>query len=235
MSKLEQLRQEVYEANMELVEKNLVISTWGNVSGFDEESGIMLIKPSGVPYSQLKPEQLVPVDLDGHVVSGDYVPSSDTKTHIELYKKFKDKGIKGIVHTHSKFATAWAQLGMDLPCYGTTHCDYFYGNIPCTRLMTTEEIEEDYEKNTGKVILELFEERDCVEMQAVLIHSHGPFTWGKTPHDAVMHSQVLEYVANMAIVDHLMTGGTLPLIEKNLKMKHYNRKFGPNAYYGQKK
>lgn len=235
MSSLERLRQEVYEANMELVEKDLVISTWGNVSGYDEESGLMLIKPSGVPYKDLRPEQLVPVNLEGEVVSGDYIPSTDTKTHMELYRKFKDRGIRGIVHTHSQFATAWAQLGKDIPCYGTTHCDYFYGDIPCTRLMTTSEIEEDYETNTGKVILERFEDRDCIEMMAVLVHSHAPFTWGKTPHDAVVHSQVLEYVAKMAIVNTLMTQGNCPPIEENIKRKHYNRKFGANAYYGQKK
>ena len=162
---LEALKKEVYEANMELVEKQLVISTWGNVSGYDEESGLMVIKPSGVPYKELRPDQMVPVDLNGNVVDSDYVPSTDTDTHIELYKAFKDQGIRGIVHTHSQFATMWAQMGKNIPCYGTTHCDYFFGDIPCTRLMTTEEIEEAYEKNTGKVILEEFEKRNCVEMQ----------------------------------------------------------------------
>lgn len=233
--KLEALKQEVYEANMELVEKKLVISTWGNVSGYDAERELMIIKPSGVPYSELRPYQMVPVDMSGNVVDSKYVPSTDTATHLELYKKFQEQGIKGIVHTHSQYATMWAQMGENIPCYGTTHCDYFYGEIPCTRLMTTEEIEEDYEKNTGKVILEEFEKRNCVEMQAVLVHSHAPFTWGKTPHDAVLHAQVLEYISKMAIFDYIATQGKCPLIKDNIKMKHYNRKFGPNAYYGQPK
>lgn len=232
---LEAFKKEVYEANMELVEKQLVISTWGNVSGYDEESGLMVIKPSGVPYNELRPEQMVPVDLNGNVVDSDYIPSTDTDTHIELYKAFKDQGIRGVVHTHSQFATMWAQMGKNIPCYGTTHCDYFFGDIPCTRLMTTEEIEEAYEKNTGKVILEEFQNRNCVEMQAVLVHSHAPFTWGKTPHAAVLHAQVLEYVSKMAIFDEIATSGKCELIKDNIKMKHYNRKFGPNAYYGQHK
>ena len=148
---LEALKKEVYEANMELVEKQLVISTWGNVSGYDEESGLMVIKPSGVPYKELRPDQMVPVDLNGNVVDSDYVPSTDTDTHIELYKAFKDQGIRGIVHTHSQFATMWAQMGKNIPCYGTTHCDYFFGDIPCTRLMTTEEIEKYRKSNSGGV------------------------------------------------------------------------------------
>mgnify|MGYP005768537083 FL=1 len=232
---LEALKKEVYEANMELVEKKLVISTWGNVSGFDEERQLMVIKPSGVPYGELRPEQMVPVDMNGNVVDSTYVPSTDTDTHIELYKAFHDKGIHGIVHTHSQYATMWAQMGKNIPCYGTTHCDYFFGDIPCTRLMTTEEIEEAYEKNTGKVILEEFANRSCIEMQAVLVHSHAPFTWGKTPHAAVMHAQVLEYISKMAIFDYIATSGQCDLIRDNIKMKHYNRKFGPNAYYGQHK
>lgn len=232
---LEALKQEVYEANMELVEKNLVISTWGNVSGYDEERELMVIKPSGVPYSELRPYQMVPVDMNGKVVDSTYVPSTDTDTHVELYKAFREKGIRGIVHTHSQYATMWAQLGQEIPCYGTTHCDYFYGNIPCTRLMTTEEIEEAYEKNTGKVIMETFEKLNCVEMQAVLVHSHAPFAWGKSAHAAVLHAQVLEYIAKMAMFDHIATQGQCPLIKDNIKMKHYNRKFGPNAYYGQSK
>ena len=232
---LETLKQEVYEANMDLMNKKLVILTWGNVSGYDEERELMVIKPSGIPYSEMKPYQMVPVDLNGNIVDSTYVPSTDAPTHAELYKAFKDKGIKGIVHTHSQYATMWAQMGMDIPCYGTTHCDYFFGNIPCTRLMTTEEIEEDYEKNTGKVIIEAFKNIDCVEMQAVLVHSHAPFTWGRTAHDAVEHALILEYISKMALFDYLATQGKCPLVKDNIKMKHYNRKFGPNAYYGQHK
>ena len=236
MSNLDQLRKEVLEANLDLVKKNLVISTWGNVSGFDPESGIMLIKASGVPYDKLQEKHIVPVDLEGNVVEGPYTPSTDTKTHLEIYKKYKDRGVRGMVHTHSCYATMWAQAGLDIPCYGTTHCDYFYGDIPCTRLMTTEEIEEDYEGNTGKVILETFEERglDPVSMSAILVHSHAPFVWGKSPADAVLHSQVVEYVAKMAMFDYIMSDGKCELIRDNIKNKHYNRKFGPNSYYGQK-
>ncbi len=230
---LETLKQEVYEANMELAEKKLVILTWGNVSGYDEERELLVIKPSGIPYSEMRPYQMVPVDLNGNVVDSTYVPSTDTATHVELYKVFKEKGIKGIVHTHSQYATMWAQMGMDIPCYGTTHCDYFFGSIPCTRLMSTEEIEEAYEKNTGKVILETFEDKDYLEMQAVLVHSHAPFTWGKSAHDAVEHAQILEYISKMAIFNYTATQGQCPIIKDNIKMKHYNRKFGPDAYYGQ--
>ena len=232
---LKELRERVFEANMDLVRKNLVISTWGNVSGYDEESGLMLIKPSGVAYSELRPEMIVPVNMDGEVVDSTYVPSTDTKTHIEIYKAFKDKGIRGVIHTHSTFGTIWAQLGRDIPAYGTTHVDYYLGDIPCTRAMTTEEIEEDYEKNTGKVIMERFEKIDPIEMQAVLVRHHAPFCWGKSPEEAVLHAEVLEQVAKMAIFDFIATGGTLPNIPENIKQKHYNRKFGPDSYYGQGK
>jgi L-ribulose-5-phosphate 4-epimerase len=232
---LEKLKKEVLEANLELVKRNLVISTWGNVSGYDEETGLMVIKASGVHYDDMRIEHMVAVNMEGKVVEGKYQPSTDTNTHIELYKAFKDKGIRGIVHTHSQYATMWAQLGKSIPCYGTTHCDYFFGDIPCTRLMTNEEIENDYEINTGKVILEEFVNRDCIEMQAVLVHSHAPFTWGKTPMDAVLHSQVLEYVSKMAIECSLMTDGKCDQVQKDLMLKHYNRKFGPDAYYGQEK
>lgn len=233
---LEQVRKEVLAANLDLVTKKLVISTWGNVSGYDEESGLMLIKASGVPYDQLEERHIVAVDMDGCVVDSPYRPSSDTKTHLELYKRFKDSGVRGIVHTHSQYATTWAQIGLDIPCYGTTHCDYFYGNIPCTRLMSDEEIAEDYEKNTGKVILETFEERrlNCIEMSAVLVHSHAPFVWGRSPTESVLHAQVLEYISKMSLFDYMMTNGKCELVRDNIKNKHYNRKFGPNAYYGQK-
>ena len=177
---------------------------------------------------------MVVVDLDGKVVEGDYVPSTDTPTHIELYKVFGDEGIRGIVHTHSQFATMWAQFGRDIPDYGTTHSDYFYGNIPCTRKMTPEEIAGEYEKNTGSVILERFREISCRQMNAVLVHSHGPFVWGEDPKAAVLHSQVLEYISKMAYCNYVMSEGKLPFIQEELKNKHYNRKFGEDAYYGQR-
>lgn len=230
---LQELKQEVLEANMELVEKNLVISTWGNVSGFDPETQLMVIKASGVPYSQLSIEHMVTVDLEGNVVDSSYRPSTDTETHLELYKFFKDKGLLGIVHTHSQNATVWAQLGKDIPCYGTTHCDYFYGDIPCTRKLTHEEIYPDYEKNTGKVIIERLKGMDPLAMQAVLVRNHAPFVWGQTPKEAVLHSQILDYIAKMASFDSILSGGQCETVPKDMMDKHYNRKFGEDAYYGQ--
>lgn len=230
---LESLKQEVYEANLQLVEKKLVISTWGNVSGYDPESGLMVIKASGVPYSELKVEHMVPVDMEGNVIDSHYRPSTDTDTHIELYKFFADKGLHGIVHTHSRNATVWAQLGRDLPCYGTTHCDYFFGDIPCTRKMTAEEVNTAYEKYTGKVIVERFKDIDPVSMPAVLVRSHAPFTWGKTPALAVFHAEVLDYVAAMATETWLLSGGSAERAQDDIRIKHYERKFGKNAYYGQ--
>ena len=203
---IETLKEEVLAANLDLVTKNLVISTWGNVSGYDGETGVMVIKASGVPYDKMTKEHMVTVDLDGNVLDSPYSPSTDTWTHIELYRAWKDKGIRGIVHTHSLNATMWAQLGQDIPVYGTTHCDYFNGDIPCTRLMTGEEIGTDYERNTGKVILERMEALDPVRMNAVLVRSHGPFVWGTSPSAAVLNSQVLDYVANMAYMNYTMTG-----------------------------
>ena len=232
---LKQLQQEVYEANMELVEKQLVISTWGNVSGYDPELNLMVIKASGVPYAELKPEHMVPVDLEGNVIDSPYRPSTDTDTHLELYKWFKDKGLHGIVHTHSRHATVWAQWGRDIPYYGTTHCDYFYGDIPCTRRLTTQEVEEGYEKNTGKIIIERFQEINPVEMQAVLVRNHAPFTWGKTPKMAVLHAQVLDYVAEMAEMNWLLSNGACERVPEDVREKHYSRKFGKDAYYGQPK
>ena len=230
---LEELRKQVYEANMELPRRNLVTYTWGNVSGIDRESGLVVIKPSGVEYDELTPENLVVLDLDGNRVEGKLNPSSDTKTHLELYKAFPTLG--GIVHTHSPYAVAWAQAGRDIPCYGTTHADYFYGAVPCARHWTKEELDEDYEKNTGKVIIETFTNRgiDPVAVPGVICHSHGPFTWGKDAAQAVYHAVVLEEVARMAILTLTIDPGALPAPQHVLD-KHFMRKHGPNAYYGQK-
>ena len=189
---LEQLKQQVYEANMELPKRGLVTYTWGNVSGFDRETGYFAIKPSGVEYDDLKPEDMVVMDLKGNQIEGRYRPSSDTETHIELYKKFKDQGIGGIVHTHSPWATQWAQAGRSIPSYGTTHADYFYGDIPCARSLTKEEIDQAYEKNTGLVILETFAEKNPVYVPGVLCTNHGPFAWGKDAKKNVVWRWVCE-------------------------------------------
>ena len=193
---LEELKQKVFEANMQLPKYGLVTFTWGNVSGIDRESGLVVIKPSGVEYDTMKPEDMVVVDLDGKVVEGKYRPSSDTPTHVELYKAFPKVG--GIVHTHSSWATSWAQAGRSIPCYGTTHADYMYGEIPCVRNLTQEEIDEGYEKNTGTVIISYFQDRDYEAVPCVLCKNHGPFAWGKDPAEAVHNAVVLEEVAKMA-------------------------------------
>lgn len=231
---LEVLKQAVYEANMALPKHHLVTFTWGNVSGIDRESGLMVIKPSGIDYDDLRPEQLVVLDLDGKVVEGDLNPSSDTKTHIELYKAYPTLG--GIVHTHSPYAVGWAQAGMDIPCYGTTHADYFYGPVPCTRSLTAQEVDEDYEKNTGKVIIETFDGRGInpVHVPGVICANHGPFAWGKDAAQAVYHAVVLEEVAKMAIYTRLVAPDAAPA-PRHVQDKHFMRKHGPNAYYGQKK
>jgi len=230
---LEELKQIVYEANMELPRRGLVTYTWGNVSGIDREKGLVVIKPSGVDYDKLTVDQLVVLDLEGNQVEGTLNPSSDTKTHIELYKAFPKLG--GIVHTHSPYAVSWAQAKQDIPCFGTTHADYFYGSVPCTRDLTPEEIEEDYEKNTGKVIIETFNQRgiDTGFVPAVICSSHGPFTWGKDPAQAVYHAVVLEEVAKMALFTRQVdpNAGCAP---QWVQDKHFSRKHGPNAYYGQK-
>ncbi|WP_308053912.1 L-ribulose-5-phosphate 4-epimerase [Enterocloster lavalensis] len=228
---LEQLKKEVYEANMLLPRYNLVTFTWGNVSGIDRESGLFVIKPSGVDYDMLRPEDMVVVDLDGNRVEGEMNPSSDTATHVELYKAFPNIG--GIVHTHSPWATSWAQAGRGIPCYGTTHADYMYGEIPCVRNLTREEIEEAYEKNTGVLIAEYFKDKDYVAMPAVLCKNHGPFTWGKNAHEAVHNAVVLENVAMMACRCEMVNPQVQPAPQE-LQDKHYLRKHGPNAYYGQK-
>ena len=231
---LEKLKEEVYKANLELPKRGLVLFTWGNVSGIDREKGLIVIKPSGVEYENMKAEDMVVVDLEGKVVEGELNPSSDTPTHIELYKKFPNIG--GVVHTHSTHATIWAQSGRDIKAYGTTHGDYFYGPIPCTRKMTPEEIGGEYEKDTGTVIIETFEKRGINpdSVPAVLVNSHGPFTWGKNPHDAVHNSVVLEELARMAMYTEQLNKDIQPM-QQELLDKHFLRKHGANAYYGQKK
>ncbi|MCD7880870.1 MAG: L-ribulose-5-phosphate 4-epimerase [Clostridiales bacterium] len=231
---LEELKQKVYEANMELPRRGLVTYTWGNVSGIDRERGLFVIKPSGVEYDALRPEDLLVMDLEGNQVEGELNHSSDTKTHLVLYNEFPQIG--GIVHTHSPYAVGWAQAGEDIPCYGTTHADYFYGPIPCARHLTREELDEDYERNTGKIIVEEFRARgiDPVAVPAVICHSHGPFTWGKDAAQAVYHAVVLEEVAKMAIFTRQVAPNAAPAPQR-IQDKHYLRKHGPNAYYGQKK
>ena len=230
---LEQLKQEVYEANLLLPRYALVTFTWGNVSGIDRERGLFVIKPSGVEYEKLTPEDMVVMDLEGRKVEGRYQPSSDTPTHLVLYQKFKEIG--GIVHTHSSWATSWAQAGRDIPCYGTTHADYFYGEIPCVRCLTKEEIEEDYEKNTGVLIAETFrrKEKDPEAVPAVLCKNHGVFAWGKDAREAVHNAVVAEEVAKMAARCEMINPHVKPA-PRELQDKHYYRKHGPNAYYGQK-
>lgn len=228
---LEELKKEVFEANMALPKMGLVIFTWGNVSGIERESGLVVIKPSGVDYENMKPEDMVVVDLNGNVVEGSYRPSSDTATHLELYKAFPNIG--GVVHTHSPWATSWAQAGRGIPCYGTTHADYMYGEIPCSRNLTDQEVEEAYEKNTGIVIVEAFKDRDYEAVPAVLCKNHGPFTWGKDAHEAVHNAAVLEEVAKMAARTEMIHPG-VETTPQSVQDKHYFRKHGANAYYGQK-
>lgn len=227
---LEKLKKAVYEANMELPALGLVSFTWGNVSAIDRESGLVVIKPSGVEYAKMKPEDMVVVDLHGAVVEGRLRPSSDTATHVLLYRAFPSMG--GIVHTHSKWATSWAQAGRSIPCYGTTHADYFYGEIPCVRLLTEEEVNSAYEENTGKVIVEYLRQHDPVAMPAVLCRNHGPFAWGKDAHAAVENAAVLETVAEMAARCEQLSECPISA-PQYLKDKHYFRKHGKNAYYGQ--
>ncbi len=229
---LEGLKQVVYEANMELPKKGMVTYTWGNVSGIDRETGYVVIKPSGVDYETMKAEDMVIVDLDSNRIEGKYKPSSDTATHIELYKKYPEIG--GIVHTHSTWATSWAQAGREIPLYGTTHADYFYGAIPCARSLTEEEINGEYEKNTGLVIIETLEKKKIQpkNMPAILLTNHGPFTWGKDAFDAVHNAVVLEEVAKMACYSELINHNVKPA-PQTIADKHYLRKHGENAYYGQ--
>ena len=229
---LEELKERVLRANLLLPELDLVKFTWGNVSEIDREKGIIAIKPSGVDYENLTADDIVLVDLDGNIVEGKLRPSSDTATHIELYKAFSDIG--GVVHTHSEWAVSWAQSGRGIPCYGTTHADCFYGEIPCTREMTDEEIESAYEKNTGIVITETFMKRniDPMAVPGVLCVNHGPFSWGKDGHAAVHNAAVLETVAEMATKTELLNPSVKP-VKQAILDKHYFRKHGKNAYYGQ--
>lgn len=236
---LEELKAKVCQANLDLVKHGLVIFTWGNVSAIDRESGLVVIKPSGVSYDNMKAEDMVVVDLEGKVVEGHYKPSSDTPTHVELYKAFPNIG--GVVHTHSTFATAWAQAGRDIPSIGTTHADYFHDDIPCTRDMKKAEVFGEYEKETGKVIVERFAGMNPDDTPAVLVKNHGPFAWGTDADNAVHNAVVLEEVAKMAFIASTLHLNTLDLVDhvpsmnKHLIEKHYSRKHGPNAYYGQKK
>ena len=229
---LGELKQKVLEANLELPKKGLVTFTWGNVSAIDREQGLIVIKPSGVSYEKMKLEDMVVLDLEGNLVEGNLNPSSDTDTHILLYKKFKEIG--GIVHTHSSWATSWAQAGREIPCFGTTQADYFYGSIPCTRKMTREEIKGRYEYETGKVIVETFEGINPTFVPGVLVNNHGPFAWGKNAMDAVHNAVVMEEVSKMAYRS-INLNNELTSIDKTLLDKHFLRKHGKNAYYGQKK
>ena len=229
---LEELKKKVYEANMELPRYGLVTFTWGNVSGIDREKGLFVIKPSGVNYDKMTWEDMVVMDLEGNKVEGKFKPSSDTPTHLELYKAFPEIG--GIVHTHSSYATSWAQAGRSIPCYGTTHADYIYGEVPCVRCLTKEEIEEAYETNTGHLIVNEFKRmnKDPMAVPAVLCKNHGPFAWVKDPMDAVHNAVVLEEVAKMAYRTEIINPQVQPA-PNELQDKHYYRKHGANAYYGQ--
>ncbi|MBQ3183476.1 MAG: L-ribulose-5-phosphate 4-epimerase [Clostridia bacterium] len=227
---LENLKQKVFEANMALPRYGLVTFTWGNVSAIDREKGLVIIKPSGVEYDTMTAEDMVVVDLEGNIVEGRYKPSSDTPTHLVLYKAFQNIG--GIVHTHSRNATSWAQAGRDIPAYGTTHGDYFYGAIPCTRKMTRDEIAGEYEAETGNVIVERFKDLSADDIPAVLVNSHGPFTWGKDADNAVHNAVVLEEVALMAMQTEALNPN-IAVMQQELLDKHYLRKHGKNAYYGQ--
>lgn len=228
---LEELKKQVYDANMMLPKHHLVTFTWGNVSGIDRGAGLFVIKPSGVEYDKLSPEDMVIVNMEGKVVEGAYRPSSDTPTHLELYKAFPQIG--GVVHTHSVWATSWAQTGKSIPCYGTTHADYFYGNIPCIRNLTKEEIQKNYEKNTGLSIIEAFRRKDYHAMPGALCKNHGPFTWGKDAMEAVHNAVVLEEVAKMAAYSQWICPD-IQEAPQEMQDKHYFRKHGANAYYGQK-
>lgn len=230
---VEELKRQVCQANLDLVREGLVIQTWGNASGVDRGRGLMVIKPSGVSYSGMKPQHMVVVSLEtGELVEGKLKPSSDTPTHLVLYRAFKEIG--GVVHTHSLYATAWAQARRGIASYGTTQADYWYGDVPCTRLLKPAEIKKDYEANTGHVIVETFRKLDPMRHPAVLVASHGPFTWGKDVHDAVHNAAVLEFVARLAS-ETLRVNPNIKPMQSALLDKHFLRKHGPKAYYGQAK
>ena len=226
---LEDLKQKVLQANLDLVKLKLVIFTFGNVSAIDRTNNLVVIKPSGVSYENMEPNDMVVVDLEGNIIEGKLKPSSDTPTHLELYKSFKSIG--GVAHTHSTWATSWAQAGRNIPALGTTHADYFYGTIPCTRKLTEKQINEAYEIETGKVIIETFEKIDPTEMPGVIVNNHGPFTWGKNADDAVYNSKILEEVAKMAFTTLQINSNAT--IDQFLLDKHFNRKHGKSSYYGQ--
>jgi L-ribulose-5-phosphate 4-epimerase len=227
---LKELKREVYEANMELTRRGLVIYTFGNVSGIDRAKGIVAIKPSGVDYAALAPEDIVLVDIEGKILEGALNPSSDTKTHLILYREFGEIG--GVAHTHSRYATAWAQAIKPLPCLGTTHADYFYGEIPCTEVISDEQIEKDYEEETGKQIVRTFENNDYRSMKAVLVANHGPFLWGASPGEAVYLSVMLEEIARIGYMT-VQLNPSVGNIKRTILNKHYLRKHGEDAYYGQ--
>ena len=228
---LEELKKRVFQANLYLVKEGLVIHTWGNVSGRDKESGLIVIKPSGVPYEKMKASDMVVLDADGKQFEGKYKPSTDSPTHVLLYKTYENVG--GIVHTHSTYATSWAQAGKPIPPFGTTHADHFYGEVPCTRLLKDKEIASDYEINTGKVIIEKIGKYDPLFVPSILVNSHGPFSWGKDPESAVYNAVALEEIARMALYTVLL-GNTKP-VDQSLLDKHFKRKHGDDAYYGQRR
>jgi L-ribulose-5-phosphate 4-epimerase len=227
----EALKRAVYNANIELQRHRLVIYSFGNVSAIDRRAAVVAIKPSGVPYEQLTPEDIVVLDMEGRTLEGNLQPSSDTPTHLELYRAFSQIG--GICHTHSPYATMWAQACRGIPCFGTTHADHYYGEVPVTEPMTHEEVESDYERNTGRIIVRRFASIDPLQMPAVLVANHGPFTWGETPTDAVENSVMLEQIATMALGTMTINPQQQP-ISRALLDKHYLRKHGEDAYYGQK-
>lgn len=228
---MQPLKKQVFEANMDLPRYGLVTFTWGNVSAIDRARGRVVIKPSGVAYDAMTVDDMVVVDLGGNVIEGRWKPSSDTATHLALYRRFPSLG--GIVHTHSTHATAWAQAGIAIPALGTTHADYFFGDIPCTRALTEAEVSDEYERNTGKVIIETLGERDPLHTPGIVVYQHGPFSWGKNAHDAVHNAVVMEEVAKMAWISRGINPQLKP-IDSYLMNKHYLRKHGPDAYYGQK-
>jgi L-ribulose-5-phosphate 4-epimerase len=229
---LEELKQQVWQANMNLQKHGLVVFTWGNASGIDREQGLIVIKPSGVEYDTMQPEDMVVLDLAGNQIEGTLRPSSDTPTHLVLYRKFS--AIGGVVHTHSTCATAWAQARKPIPALGTTHADYFFGEVPCTRSLSREEIQGEYEEETGNVIVEKFQQLNPIHVPGVIVANHGPFTWGKDAHDAVYHAVVLEEVAKMALHTCSMNPA-IEAMDQTLLDKHFLRKHGENAYYGQNK